>query len=163
MMEKKTNVLFDTEIIKNEIKYFSEVVQGLTLTKEELNNEYIGAIQVAWETFEHEYKDYFDNHTLVAKVVECNFRYREKYVVFDYFNLLVELLNECDYISIYLNGDLFIDLNYKNSSIRYMFKEVNKQGLTWYADNWNRIDIPVLEKVWNRYTKKVRLSKHIKM
>lgn len=158
---EKTNILFDTEIIKQETKYFLTVVQGEKLSDEELRVECNVNIHDRFNEFEYKYKDYFDNHTLVAKVIECNFRYRKKYVVFDYFNSLVELLNECDYISIYeWNGDLFMDLDYRNSSIRYMFKEVNKQGLTWYADNWNRTDIPVLEKVWNRYIKKVRLSKH---
>lgn len=162
-MEKKTNVLFDTEIIKQETKYFLTVVQGEKLSNEELREECNISIHDRFNEFEYKFKDYFDNHTLIAKVVECNFRYREKFVVFDYFNLLVELLNECDYISIYeLNGDLFIDLSYKSSSIKYMFKEVNKQGLTWYTNNWDRTDIFVFEKVWNRYGKKVRLSKHSK-
>lgn len=162
-MEKKTNVLFDTEIIKQETKYFLTVVQGEKLSDKELKSEYNINIYDRFNEFEYKFKDYFNNHILIAKVVECNFKYKEKFVVFDYFNLFIELLNECDCISIYeLNGDLLVEVDYRNSYIKYMFKEVNKQGMNWYADNWDRIDIPVLEKVWNRYTKKVRLSKHSK-
>lgn len=161
-------ILFDTNIIRNEVKYFSEVVQGLTLTKEELHNEYIGAIQVAWETFEHDYKDYFDNRLCVVKVVASNVETIE-YEVVDCFNKLtrdllgydVDFNYEKDNISINeLNGNLFIDVDYDNICIRYILKEINSKGQRWYANNWDVPNKKPLEHIYEKYSKRVRLSSH---
>lgn len=149
MTEARERIIYSNYFSQDDYEYAEESVKERHLeefpddkeyepTESEIWDEYYFLQDMTWDDEECNLKKFFNNGTFILQgSIGCwNGRYGGGFV-FDSFNELCRVWNDCDYVKLYdENGHFFIKCSHHDGTNLFEVRELNDKGYEYYSNRY---------------------------